>query len=110
MNILLWGLQIILAWLAIAGGYFQVFKLGDLQQTVASMREIPHAIWAVLGAIGCLAGLGLILPPLVKVHPEWVAYSAVVISAESVLISVLYLFYGDKAPLPYSASMAVIAG
>ena len=46
MNILLWVLQIALALLCIAGGYFQIFKIEELQKTVAAMRELPHGLWA----------------------------------------------------------------
>ncbi len=62
MNIILWVLQIVLALLCISGGIFQIFKIEQLQKTVASMRELPRGLWALLGAFGCVAGLGLILP------------------------------------------------
>jgi uncharacterized membrane protein YphA (DoxX/SURF4 family) len=62
MNFLLWILQIALAGLCIAGGTFQIFKIEELQKNVASMRGLPRGLWASLGAFGCVAGLGLILP------------------------------------------------
>jgi DoxX-like family len=108
MNILLWVLQVALAWLCIAGGTFQIFKIDELQQTVASMRALPHGLWAFLGAFGCLAGVGLILPGAIKVRPILTAYSAAAVAAESVLISAFYVYYGDSAPLVYSVAMAVL--
>ena len=109
MNILLWILQIALAWLCIAGGVFQMFKLEQLQTTVASMRELPHALWAFLGAFGCLAGLGLILPGATKMLPGLTPIAAAAVAAESVLISAFYVYYGDRAPLSYSVAMAFMA-
>ena len=53
MNILLWVLQIALAWLCIAGGIFQIFKTEQLQKNVASMRALPVAFgrsWELSGA------------------------------------------------------------
>jgi hypothetical protein len=109
MNILLWVLQIALAWLCIAGGIFQIFKIEDLQKGVASMRELPRGLWAFLGAFGCLAGLGLILPGVINVLPVLTPISAAAVAAESVLISAFYLYYRDSSPMFYSVAMAVMA-
>jgi DoxX-like family len=89
MNILLWVLQVALAFLCLGGGVFKIFKIDELQTTVNAMRELPHGLWAVMGAVECLAGLCLILPSLV--------------------ISALYLNYRDFPPLPYSLVMAALA-
>jgi len=109
MNILLWVLQIALAWLCIAGGAFQIFKLEELQQSVASMRELPHALWMSLGAFGCLTGLGLILPGATNVLPGLTPIAAAAVAAQSVLITAFYIYYGDRSPMFYSAAMAVMA-
>lgn len=109
MNILFWVLQAILAWLCVAGGYFQMFKLDQLQEGVAAMRELPHSLWMVLGAIGFLAGIGLILPAALGRLPIVTPVAAAVIAVQSLLICALYLYYGDRAPLPYSLAMAVLA-
>jgi len=109
MNILLWVLQIALAMLCISGGIFQMFQIEQLQKTVAAMRELPRGLWAVLGAAGCLGGLGLILPGLFKVLPKLTPIAAVAVAVESVLINSFYIYYGDYDPLPYSAAMALMA-
>jgi hypothetical protein len=109
MNILLWVLQVMLAWLSIAGGFFQIFKIEELQTNVAAMRALPHALWAFFGALGCVAGLALILPGATNVLPVLTPIAAAVVAAESVLISGLYLYYGDSSPIPYSVAMAIMA-
>ena len=109
MNILLWVLQAALALLCISGGAFQIFKLEELQTTVAAMRELPRGLWAFLGAFGCLAGLGLILPAATKVLPVLTPISAAAVALQSILISAFYIHYGDRAPLPYSVAMAIMA-
>jgi hypothetical protein len=109
MNILLWVLQIALAWLCIAGGAFQMFKVDELQKNVASMRALPRGLWAFLGAFGCVAGLGLILPGATHVLPGLTAIAAAAVAAESLLISGFYVYYGDRSPMTYSVAMAVMA-
>ena len=109
MNIVLWVLQIALAWLCIAGGAFQIFKIEDLQKGVAAMRELPQGLWAFLGAFGCLAGLGLILPAATNVLPVLTPISAAAMAAHSLLITGLYLYYGDRSPVLYTVVMAFMA-
>ena len=109
MNILLWVLQVALAWLCIAGGVFQIFKMEQLQETVASMRALPHALWAFFGVFGCLAGVALILPGAINVLPVITPIAALAVAAESALITALYVYYGDSSPMVYSIAMALIA-
>ena len=108
MNILLWVLQVVLALLCISGGAFQIFKIEELQTTVAAMRELPRGLWAFLGAFGCLAGLCLILPGATTVLPVATPIAAAAVAAQSVLISAFYIYYRDFPPLPYSVAMAIM--
>ena len=109
MNTLLWVLQIALAWLCIAGGAFQIFKIKQLQKDVAAMRALPRGLWAFLGAFGCLAGLGLVLPGATNVLPVLTPIAAAAVAVQSALISAFYVYYGDVSPLPYSLVMALMA-
>lgn len=109
MNILLWVLQAVLALLCVSGGAFQIFKVDELQKGVAAMRELPHGLWAVFGAINCLGGVGLIVPGATKMLPVLTPVSATVIAVESALISALYVYYGDRPPLSYSVAMTILA-
>jgi hypothetical protein len=109
MNILLWVLQVALAFLCVSGGVFQIFKIEDLQKGVASMRALPRGLWAFLGAFGCLAGLCLVLPAAIGVLPALTAFAAAAVAAQSLLITGFYVYYGDSGPRSYSIAMAVMA-
>lgn len=109
MNIFLWALQIALAFLCISGGVFQIFKIEELRKGVAAMRALPRGLWAFLGAFGCVAGLGLILPSALHVLPILTPIAAAAVAAQSVLITAFYIYYGDRSPRSYSAMMAVMA-
>jgi len=108
MNILLWVLQIALASLCISGGIFQMFKIEELQKGVAAMRALPRGLWAFLGAFGCVAGLGLIVPAAFNVLPVVTPIAAVAVAAESVLITAFYVHYGDRSPMMYTVAMAIM--
>jgi len=108
MNIFLWVLQIVLALLCISGGAFQIFKIEELQKDVAAMRALPRGLWAFLGAFGCLAGLGLILPAATQVLPVLTPIAAAAVAAQSLLITAFYIRYRDSAPMPYSVAMALM--
>lgn len=109
MNILLWVLQIALAWLCIAGGAFQIFKLDELRKGVTSMRALPRGLWASLGAFGCLSGVGLIVPGAADVLPGLTPIAAAAVAAQSLLITLFYVYYRDFSPMFYSGAMALIA-
>jgi hypothetical protein len=51
----------------------------------------------------------LILPGVTKLPARLTPYAAAAVAAESVLISAIYIYYGDQAPLPFSVAMAVMA-
>lgn len=108
MNIALWVLQVVLAWLCVAGGFFQLFKLDELAKGVNSMRALPQGLWKALGAFGIVCGVGLVLPPLEGL-PWLTAYAAAAVAVQALLICALYVAYRDFSPLGYSAAMVVLA-
>ena len=110
MNILLWVLQAFLALMCLGGGTFKIFEIDELQATVNAMRQLPHALWAVMGAVEILGGLLLILPGLLGKQTQLTPIAAALIAVQSLLISALYAVYGDSAPLPYAVVMAILAG
>jgi len=109
MNILLWILQAVLAWLCIAGGIYQMYKLEQLQKGVAAMRELPRGLWKFLGAFSCVAGVCLILPGITHILPILTPIAAAAVAAESALISAFYIYYHDHSPLAYSVAMTLVA-
>ena len=80
-------------------------------QNVAAMRGRCRVDFqAVLGTIGCLAGVGLILPGALNLLPILTVVAAAVVAVESILISGFYIYYGDRPPpLAYSVVMAIFA-
>jgi hypothetical protein len=91
MNILLWVLQILLALHTIMGA---VWKFTNSEQTVPSLKAIPHEAWLALIVIELLCSLGLILPALNKHLAILAPIAAICIAAEMLIFSGLDIFSG----------------
>ena len=92
MNILLWVLQILLALHTIMGA---VWKFSNSEQTVASLKAIPHGVWLAMIIIELLCALCLILPALNKHMAILAPIAAVCIAAEMLFFSGLNIFSGN---------------
>lgn len=89
MNILLWGLQILLALHTAVGA---VWKFSNSEQTVPSLTAIPHGMWLAMSVIELLCSLALILPALKKRLGILTPIAATLIAAEMLLFCVLDTF------------------
>ena len=92
MNILLWVLQILLALHTIIGA---VWKFSNSEQTVPSLKVIPHGVWLGMSVFELLCSVGLILPAFNKPLSILAPIAAVGIAAEMLLFSALHLYSGD---------------
>ena len=59
MNITLWIVQVMLALHTVMGA---VWKFANSEQTVGSLKAIPHSGWLALSVIELLCAVGLIVP------------------------------------------------
>jgi hypothetical protein len=92
VNIALWVVQVLLALHTLMGA---VWKLSNSEQTVASLKAIPHGLWLALGAFEVLCAVGLILPALNKRFTNLAPIAAVCIAGEMLLFCVLHLMSGE---------------
>jgi len=72
-----------------------VWKFSNSEQTVPSLKAIPHEVWLALIIIELLCSLGLILPALNKHLAILAPIAALCIAAEMLLFSGLNIFSGD---------------
>ena len=107
MNILLWVLQILLALHTTMGA---VWKFSHSEQTVPSLKAIPHEVWLAMSVFELLCSLGLILPALNKRLAILAPIAAACIAAEMLLFSGLHIYSGDAnyGPMIYWLVVAAI--
>jgi hypothetical protein len=107
MNILLWVLQILLALHTVMGA---VWKFSNSEQTVPSLKAIPHGVWLAMSVFELLCSLGLILPAFNKSLAILAPVAAACIAAEMLLFAGLHIYSGDAhyGPMIYWLVVAAI--
>jgi len=108
VSLFLWVLQ---AFLALHTAFGAVWKLSHSEQTVASLKAIPHEAWLALSALELLCSLFLVLPALKKSLAILAPVAAAYISAEMLLFSGLHLRSGDPnyGPMIYWLVVAALS-
>ena len=91
MNILLWVLQILLALHTIMGA---VWKFSNSQQTVVSLKAIPHGMWLSFGVIELICSLFLLLPIISKKLSVMTPFAAGFIALEMLFYCMYTIFAG----------------
>ena len=110
MNIVLWVLQIVVAFLFISGGAYKVFKVETL---AGHFRGFPPNAWRALGLIEVVGGVLVVVPAKVTGVPLLTALAAAVLAIESLTLAAAY---GRKSvklvaanPFGWCAVMGVLA-
>ena len=110
MNILLWILQIVLAFFFLSGGAYKVFKVENL---AGHFRGLPPNVWRALGVIEIVGGVLLVLPARVSGVPMLTAFAAAVLAVESLALAAAYARKSVKLvaanPLVWCAPMGLFA-
>src|SRR5262245_57977839 len=92
MNILLWVLQVLLALHTVMGA---VWKFSNSEQTVPSLKAIPHEAWLAMSVFELLCSLCLVLPAVNKPLAILAPVAAACIAAEMLLFCGLHIYSGD---------------
>ena len=107
MNIFFWVLQIVLALHTTMGA---IWKFSNSEQTVPSLKAIPHGAWLAMSVFELLCSLGLILPVFNKSLSILAPIAAACIAAEMLLFAGLHVYSGDPkhGPMIYWLIVAAI--
>lgn len=89
MNFFLWVLQILLALHTIMGAVWKFSH--SAEQTMPSLKAIPHGTWLAMSVIELLCALALILPAFSKRLAVLAPIAAVCIAAEMLLYCGLHI-------------------
>ena len=109
MNVLLWVLQIALAFLYVSGGFYKMFKFDQL---AGYLRAIPRGGWRALGLIEVVGGLMLVIPLALGWMPTLTTLAAAVLAVETLAIAAVYARYSLKLtaanPMVWATGMGIL--
>jgi uncharacterized membrane protein YphA (DoxX/SURF4 family) len=112
MNILLWVIQVALAFLFLAGGATKVFKFDELAKMPA-MSALPRGGWRAVGVLEMLGAVLLIVPAAASWMPVLTPVAAAVLALESLGLAALYAKHSVKLaatnPMVWGAVMGLLA-
>src|SRR4051812_33208342 len=80
MNVLLWVVQLALAFLCLAGGSYKAFMFADIAN---QMRALPLGAWRALGVFEMLCGVLLVVPTATQWMPVLTPLAAAALALES---------------------------
>jgi hypothetical protein len=108
MNIVLWVLQILLALHTVMGAVWKFSHTAE--QTMPSLKAIPHGVWLAMSVFELLFSLALILPAFYKPLAVLAPIAATCIAAEMLLYCGLHIYSGDRnyGPVIYWLVVAAI--
>jgi uncharacterized membrane protein YphA (DoxX/SURF4 family) len=109
MNVLLWVLQVALAFLYLSGGAYKVFKFDQLAN---QMRALSRSGWRALGVLEMLGAVLLIIPAATKWMPVLTPLAAAALALETLVLAALYARYSLKLaatnPMVWAAVMGLL--
>jgi DoxX-like family len=110
MNILLWVVQGVLAFLCLAGGGFKASKPDDVAKQIPAL---PRGAWRAIGVFELVGAVLLIVPAAATWMPALTLLASMALAAENLALSVLYGRYSLKLtganPLVYAVPMGIMA-
>ena len=110
MNLVLWGLQILLGVYFIFTGVNHFIVPPGLPAPMAWMYELSPALHVVSGAVEILGGLGLILPGLTRIQPRLTPLAALGLALVMVGAAAWHVTRGEVASLFMNAVLGGLAG
>ena len=109
MNVLLWILQIALAFLYLSGGAYKTFMFDEL---AGQMRALPRGGWTALGVFEMIGGVLLVVPAAMEWMPVLTPLAAAALAVETFALAALYAGYSLELavtnPLVWSVVMGVL--
>lgn len=110
MNVLLWVLQVALAVLYVAGGWY---KTSQPDQLATHMPALPRGAWRALGVLEMAGAVLLIVPAAARWMPLLTPLAAAVLALETLGLAALYARYSRKLaatnPLVWAVVMGLLA-
>ncbi|WP_312901866.1 DoxX family protein [Chryseobacterium taichungense] len=104
--IILWAAQVLLALTFIWAGFMKIFKPEDLP--FPWIKDNPNLV-LITGIVDLLAGLGIVLPALLRVQPKLTVLTAYGIIALMITASIFHISRGEAKDIGFNIFILLIA-
>ena len=108
MNILLWVLQILGAFLYASSGVMKVFMFDKISHDVPSFGALPRKVWTALGILELVCTVGLIVPDALHWHPSLTVQAAAVLAFESLVFIWVHIKFREISATIMSAVLGLL--
>lgn len=95
MNVFLWALQIVAAFLYAASGVMKIFMFEQISGDVPSFGALPRQVWMALGILELVCVVGLIAPSAQRWYPVLTVVAAVALAFESLVFVWVHVKYRE---------------
>lgn len=93
MNILLWALQVVIAFFCFSGAGWRFANYEQAAKDVPSMAALSHGMWNAIGIFEIICAVCLIIPGAFNFKPMITPVAAALLAVELLLISGLHIKY-----------------
>jgi uncharacterized membrane protein YphA (DoxX/SURF4 family) len=108
MNILLWVLQVLAAFLYGSSGVMKVFMFDKISHDVPSFGALPRQAWTALGIAELVCTVGLVVPAALHWQPQLTILAAAVLAVESLVFIGVHLKYREITPIVMSGVLGLL--
>jgi uncharacterized membrane protein YphA (DoxX/SURF4 family) len=109
MNVVLWILQIAVAFLYVAGGAYKTFNPDELMK---GLVPFSRQTWVALGVLEMVGGLLIVVPAAMRWMPGLTPAAAAVLAVETAVLAVVYSRYSRawsvENPMTWAICMFVL--
>lgn len=105
-NIILWVAQVLLALTFVWAGFMKIFKPEELP--FAWVKDNPNLV-LFTGIVDLLAGIGIILPTLLRIKTELTILAAYGIIALMISASIFHISRGEAKDIDFNIFMLLVA-
>src|SRR5277367_5160613 len=108
MNILLWVLQVLGAFLYGSSGVMKVFMFDKVSRDVPSFGALPQEAWMALGILELVCTVGLIVPAAFRWQPGLTVVAATVLAIESLVFIGVHVNFREITPIISSGVLGLL--
>ena len=108
MNIMLWILQVLAAFLYGASGVMKVFMFDKVSEDVPSFGALPRKAWMALGILELVCAVGLIVPAALHWQPALTVVAATALTIESFVFVWVHAKHREITPIILSGVLGLL--